>query len=100
MLPYVFHPLAAAELDEAVGYYEAVAPGKGLELAQQIQAAIAQLQRFPELAPVTRGTVRSMVVQPSTRWSYTLHYRVNPTGLRILAMAHQQRQPFYWFGRR
>lgn len=30
MLPYVFHPLADAELDEAVGYYEALQPGKGL----------------------------------------------------------------------
>lgn len=100
MLPYAFHPLAAAELDEAVGYYETVAPGKGLELAQQIQAAIANLQLFPESAPVTRGTVRSAVVQPSARWSYTLHYRVKPTGLHILALAHQKRQPFYWFGRR
>lgn len=100
MLPYAFHPLAAGELDEAVAYYEAVAPGKGLELAQQVQAAIARLQQYPEFAPVTRGTVRSMPVQPSTRWSYTLHYRIKPTGLRILAVAHQKRQPFYWFGRR
>jgi Plasmid stabilisation system protein. len=100
MLPCVFHPLAAAELDEAVVYYEAVAPGKGLELAQQVYAAIALLQRAPELAPVKRGAVRSMVVQPSSRWCFTLHYRVKPTGLRILAVAHQKRQPFYWFGRR
>lgn len=100
MLPYVFHPLAAAELDEAVGYYETVAPGKGLELAQQIRTTIANLQQFPESAPITHGTVRSVVVQPSTRWSYTLHYRIKPSELRILAMAHQKRQPFYWFGRR
>ena len=100
MLPYVFHPLAEAELDEAVGYYEAIQPGKGLELAGQIQAAIERIREYPEFAPITRGTVRSMLVQPSTRWSYTLHYRVKPTGLRILAVAHQKRQPFYWFGRR
>lgn len=100
MLPCAFHPLAAVELDEAVGYYEAIQPGKGLELARQVQAAIAQIQMFPESAPIERGTVRSLIVQPSARWSYTLHYRVKPTGLRILAVAHQKRQPFYWFGRR
>ena len=99
MLSYVFHPLAEAELDEAVGYYEAVQPGKGLELARQIQVAIEQVRVLPESAPVTRGMVRSLIVQPSTRWSYTLHYRVTPACLRILAVAHQKRQPFYWFGR-
>ena len=100
MLPYVFHPLAEAELDEAVGYYEAIQSGKGLELARQIHAAIEKIREFPQSAPVTRGSVRSLIVQPSTRWSYTLHYRVKPEGLRILAVVHQKRQPFYWFGRR
>jgi len=100
MLPYVFHPFAEAELDEAVGYYEAIQPGKGLELVRQIGAAIEQIRGFPESAPITRGTVRSIIVQPSARWSYTLHYRIKPDGLRILAVAHQKRQPFYWFGRR
>lgn len=87
-------------LDEAVGYYEEIQPGKGVELAQQVESAIDQIRRFPDSAPLTRGTVRSIVVQPSARWRYTLHYRVKPEGLRILALAHQNRQPFYWFGRR
>ncbi len=100
MLPYVFHPLAEVELDEAVGYYEAIQPGKGLELARQVQVSIEQIRAFPDFAPITRGTVRAAVVQPSSRWSYTLHYSVKPSGLRILAVAHQKRQPFYWFGRR
>ena len=88
------------ELDAAVAYYEAVQPGKGLELARQVRAAIEQLRMFPESAPVARGAVRSIVVQPTSRWSYTLHYRVRPTGIRILAVAHQKRQPFYWVTRR
>lgn len=33
MLPFVFHPIAAVEIEEAVDYYEALQPGKGLELA-------------------------------------------------------------------
>lgn len=100
MLDYVFHPLAEAELDEAVGYIEAVERGMGLELARQIQSAIEQLRAFPESAPTARGVIHSMVVQPSSRWSYTLHYRITGSSLRILAVAHQSRQPFYWFGRR
>ncbi|MBI5330205.1 MAG: type II toxin-antitoxin system RelE/ParE family toxin [Betaproteobacteria bacterium] len=83
-----------------MAYYESLQPGKGLELAEQIEAAIQHIQTFPESAPITRGSVRSIVVQPSSRWSYTLHYRAKTTYIRILAFAHQKRQPFYWFGRR
>lgn len=100
MLAYVFHPLAAIEVEDAVAYYESLQPGKGLELAAQIEAAIEQIQTFPESAPIAHGSVRSIVVQPSSRWSYTLHYRAKPTYIRVLAFAHQKRQPFYWFGRR
>lgn len=100
MLPYEFHPLAERELDEAVGHYEAVSPGKGLELARQVYSAILQICEFPESAPLSRGTIRSIVVQPDSQWDYTIHYRAKPARVRILAVAHQARQPFYWFGRR
>jgi plasmid stabilization system protein ParE len=99
MLPYEFHPFAEQELNEAVEYYEALEPGKGLELLQQVHASIEQIRRFPESAPLSRGSIRSIVVQPSRRWSYTVHYRAKPEVIRILAVAHQKRQPFYWFGR-
>jgi len=99
MLAYEFHPLAEKELDEAVAYYEALELGKGRELLQKIQAAIEQARQFPESAPISRGLVRSLVVQPSQRWSYTLHYRATPSIIRILAVAHQKRQPFYWLQR-
>lgn len=101
MWPYEFHPLAQRELDEAVGYYEATSPGKGLDLARQVHSAILQVCEFPESAPISRGTVRSVVVQPDSRWDYTVHYRVKGSHIRVLAIAHQARQPFYpfyWFG--
>ncbi len=99
MLAYEFHPFAEKELDEAVAYYEALELGKGRELLRQIQAATTQARRFPESAPISRGSVRSLVIQPTQRWSYTLHYRATPSVVRILAVAHQKRQPFYWLQR-
>lgn len=83
MLAYEFHPLAEKEFDEAVAYYEALQPGKGWELLQQIQVAIEQARRFPESAPISRGLVHSLVIQPSQRWSYTLQER----GRRQLAVS-------------
>lgn len=100
MLRYEFHPVAERELGEAVDHYEALSPGKGLELAGQVHSAILRVCEHPKSAPISRGNVRSVVVQPDTRWSYTIHYRIKPTHIRVLAVAHQARQPFYWFGRR
>ena len=74
MLLYEFHPLAAREIDEAVAYYESIAPGKGVELAAGIEAVIDQICRHPESAPIYRGNVRSVIVHPASRWSFTLHY--------------------------
>lgn len=99
MLPYEFHPLAEKELDKAVTYYEAVEQGKGFELFNRIQVAIEQIRQFPESAPISRGLVRSIIIQPSQRWSFTLHYRATSSVIRILAVAHQKRQPFYWLQR-
>jgi len=99
MLNSEFHPLAARELMDAVDHYESLAPGKGLELARQVQESIHRICEFPESVPVTRGQVRSLLIQPSTRWHFTLHYRVKPGCVRILAFAHQNRSPFYWLRR-
>lgn len=62
MLLYEFHPLAERELVNAVEHYEALAPGKGLELAQQVQAAIQRVCEFPDSAPITRRAICSLVV--------------------------------------
>lgn len=95
-----FHPLAEVELDRAVAYYEEIRPGKGLELLAAVQEAIDQLRQFPKSAPKTRGLIRSKPLTPSHRWHYTIHYRATETEIRVLAFAHQKRQPFYWLGRR
>lgn len=99
MLPYEFHPLAARELDEAVAHYESIALGKGLELADDVESAIGQICRHPESAPISRSHIRSVVVHPTSRWRFTLHYSIKKSGIRILAVAHHKRQPFYWIER-
>lgn len=99
-LAYIFHPLAAAELDEAVEYYESIETGKGLEFLAATQKSIEHICSFPEAAPPSRGVIRSKLVLPRRRWQYTIHYRLKKGIVRILAFAHQKRQPFYWFGRR
>lgn len=100
MLAYEFHPLAVRELAAAIEHYNQLEVGKGIELARQVFAAIDQVRQHPRSAPKSRGEIRSIVVQPDTRWNYTVHYREAQSCIRVLAIAHQTQQPFYWFGRK
>jgi hypothetical protein len=83
---YEFHPLAARELEEAVSHYESLAPGKGLELARQVKKSIYRIGEFPESAPLTRGQVRSILIQPSARWHFT-RKKIYVNSAKLLAAA-------------
>lgn len=94
------HSLAQQEFEDAVDYLEAERPGAGLALNTAVEAAIAHLCRFPQAGAIARGQIRRWLVLPNTRWKYTIYYRVKPDHIRVLAITHQRRQPFYWLGRR
>jgi plasmid stabilization system protein ParE len=93
-----FNSLAEEELNEAAARYEAERKGLGYEFLEEISKALALLSRFPQAAPVARGSIRSLVV---SRFPYKILYRPLPGGgLRVLAVAHHKRRPGYWTGRR
>jgi len=99
-LPYQFHPLAEQELDEAVDFLEAERPGTGLALATAVEQAVHQVCEYPRSGRVVRADIRSKLVLPTRRWHYSVIYRIRHDHVRVLAVAHHRRQPFYWFARR
>ena len=94
MTPAVFHRLARRELADAVEYYKQV--GHGPAFVAQIRRTIVRIRRFPESAPRVRGAVRRVVV---AKYPYALLYSVDTSMVRILAVAHQRRDPEYWIER-
>jgi toxin ParE1/3/4 len=93
-----FHRLAERELREAIVYYDQQSAGLGDRFLDEVELGTVFLLRHPEAAPNIRGAIRRFVL-PS--FPYYLFYRPLPAGgIRILAVAHQKRQPDYWIGRR
>lgn len=45
------HPLAAAELEEAVAYYEDQVPGLGQEFLRETRESLSQIAENPEASP-------------------------------------------------
>ena len=91
------HEAAAGEINEAADFYDIENPGLGSVFIDGVQRAIGRISEFPEAAPLVRGRVRK---RPIAKFPYSLVYSVRTDEIRILAVAHQRRRPFYWRGRR
>lgn len=91
-----FNRLAEAELRDATTFYESASPGLGMRLIDAVEAAVSDLQDHPLSGPVARGRIRRKIVNG---FPYQLLYRFNDAELRILAVMHLRRRPFYWAAR-
>ena len=86
---------AREELAAAVRWFEEQRPGLGAELYDEVVATTARLQAFPESgAPISRDQLtRRLIV---SRFPYQVVYRLAPSEIVVLAVAHLKRRPNYW----
>jgi toxin ParE1/3/4 len=96
-LRVVFHDRAEEELNEAAGHYARARAGLGDAFLAEAHDAIEALLAVPLAGAVVEGDVRRWLVK---RFPYSVLYRTRDDHVRILAIAHQKRRPFYWRRRR
>jgi toxin ParE1/3/4 len=97
ILPAIFHNQADSELNEAAAYYARARMGLGDAFLAEVQRSVDQLCATPLAGQLVEKDVRWWVVR---RFPYSILYRVRSDHIRILAIAHHKRRPFYWRGRR
>ena len=91
-----FHRLAEYELNEAAQYYDLEEPGLGDAFLEEVDRCVQSIQVQPEAGTILRGVVRRRLLR---RFPYALLYKINPSGIRILAVMNLRRRPTYWVGR-
>ena len=97
MKPVRFHPEAEAELLAAVIYYEDQRPGLGVDLRQEVEAAVGLVQKSPQVfAARPADDLRKC---PVRRFPYAVYYLDLDAEIWIAAVAHGKRRPGYWAGR-
>ena len=94
---FSFNGLALQELREAATFYSQESPKLGEAFLKEVERALSQLREFPNSCPLVSRTVRKKVLR---RFPYKILYSLHSNEIRILAIAHQKRRPFYWRGRR
>ena len=93
MNPANLHPQADEELSEISLYYESLAAGLGADFLVELNRTLAFLLQFPGAGRAIRHGSRRLSLR---RFPYHLIYRVEPTCVYILAIAHHRRRPGYW----
>ena len=94
---YQFHPAAFDEHYDSVAFYQNRLPGLGADYIAEFEAVMARIchapNRFPTIADpaIHRAGLK--------RFPFHVIYRVMPTQIIVLAVAHQRRRPTYWMER-
>ncbi len=93
------HREALSEVDAAARWYFERSPLVADAFLEEVDAALAAIRRWPEVAPRWRGhpMFRSRLLRG---FPFAVVYRPTTRGIRVLAFAHASRQPGYWRGRR
>jgi toxin ParE2 len=88
-----FLEIAELELDEAVQWYRAQAPGLGDAFLIEVLTTAQRIVDHPQAwHPLEQGIRRCRL----TRFPYGLIYSVESDHIIVLAVAHLHRRPDYW----
>jgi plasmid stabilization system protein ParE len=100
-LAFRIEPEAASELEEAAVWYDQQRLGLGAEFLEAIDATLERIVRWPHAAPRVRGVAADVPARraPVARFPYQIAYLETPDAIRILAFAHDRREPGYWHSR-
>lgn len=94
MKRFEIHNEALAELDEAIEWYNQRRDGLGVELHDEVSAAIAKVVADPGIG--ARHGNSSYRFYRVMRFPYLVYYRDLPDMIWVAAIAHGRRRPNYW----
>jgi plasmid stabilization system protein ParE len=87
---------AVQEAEAAARWYAERSPSAGLAFSSEIDAAEDLIARSPEAWPPFQHGTRRFLLR---RFPYAVVYRIEPTRILIVAVAHGHRRPAYWRSR-
>jgi plasmid stabilization system protein ParE len=90
---YTFHPHAEKELEQIEIHYDSIREGLGDRFREEIQRTISRILKFPNGSSPLSAIIRRCRLN---KFPYEIIYRIRPTEIRILAVTHHRRRPYYW----
>ena len=94
--PLRLHDAADVELNEAADYYDLESPGLGEVFLKDIEKGFRRIREHPDAATAVAPGIRKLVL---TRFPFAIIYSTRADTVRVLAIAHQRKRPYYWRSR-
>lgn len=95
--PVVLHEEAIAEARAAREWYEARSTSAAQAFFAELDYAIEEIAELPEVWPTyIEGTRRYLL----RRFPFSVVYRKHPSGIQVIAVAHNRRRAGYWKSRK
>jgi plasmid stabilization system protein ParE len=90
------HEDADLEMNEAAAYYDRESANLGGIFLDAVAAGFGRIGKYPESGSELRGGARKLALP---KFPFTIIYLISADHIRILAIAHQRKRPFYWKSR-
>jgi len=90
------HPLANKEYLDAVIYYRDLDSAAAARFIDAYERAVTEICRNPGASPAILAGIRRKLLR---RFPYSIFYYFYSDNIRITAVSHQLRMPFYWVDR-
>ena len=87
---------ALEEAEEAARWYAERSETAAVAFAEELDAAIGQIELMPTAWPPYAYTTRRYLLR---RFPYSVVYRVDANQVTVIAVAHAHRRPGYWRSR-
>lgn len=92
----VVSPLAVADVEAAVDWYEEQSAGLGAEFESAFMAALRQVEHQPRAYQPQHRELRRVLMR---RFPYGVYFRVDDEWIVVEACLHVRRAPRVWMGR-
>ena len=96
MLKISLHRLARSEFLEALSCYRDVDLITSRRFLEFYEKALTEITHDPTASEIIIDKIRRKVVR---KFPYSIFYYQRDKNIRVIAVAHQSRRPFYWLGR-
>jgi plasmid stabilization system protein ParE len=92
----LLRPAAAADIEEAYGWYERQREGLGEEFLTSVEATLRDIVAHPTIYAVIHRETRRALLH---RFPYGISYRLYDETVIVIAVMHGRRDPKHWKGR-
>jgi len=92
----LFHKLAKNELIKSRDYYDDIILGLGEHFINEFEKSLDRIKENPNLYPKVLKDIRKCNLKI---FPFSIYFDINTNNIRILAISHQKRKPYYWKSR-